>query len=196
MNKLLLAGIALVAVASGSAMAADLPVRQAPPAYAPPPVVVLLQLDRMLYRSQRRLWLEQGRTASMRRDPFSLNVPSAGTLGGAAGLAAAGRLQLSGWRPGVRYRNRLSRAAGMSKSVGPTPFCHPGVRHFFRQRQGEVVRHARGRRWLRGIASCSTSRAVVPANNSFEFTGIVPRLYSFRSTQQLDQERLDGRYRW
>ena len=40
MNKLLHAGIALAAVVSGHAMAADLPVRQAPLAYAPPPVVI------------------------------------------------------------------------------------------------------------------------------------------------------------
>ena len=39
MYKLLFAGIALAAVASGPAFAADLPVRQAP-ANVPPPVVV------------------------------------------------------------------------------------------------------------------------------------------------------------
>jgi outer membrane immunogenic protein len=38
MHKLLFAGIALIAVASGPALAADLPVRQAP-AYVPPPIV-------------------------------------------------------------------------------------------------------------------------------------------------------------
>jgi hypothetical protein len=51
MNKFLLAVTALVTI-GGSALAADIPVRRQVPAYGPPPVLALFNLERVLCRWQ------------------------------------------------------------------------------------------------------------------------------------------------
>ncbi len=59
MKKFLLTGVALAALASGSALAADLPARRGMPVKAPEPVVVRLQLVRLLHWCAWRRRLER-----------------------------------------------------------------------------------------------------------------------------------------
>jgi len=171
MNKLLFAGIAL-AVVSGPAFAADLPVRQAPLAYAPPPVVIYYNWTGCYLGLNGGYGWRQNHTI----DAVISNgntFTDAGTLGVSGGFG--------GGQVGCNYQAGAAvfgietdfQGAGASKSFGPTTLTVPGVL---------TVSGSDKLKWfgtLRGRVGYAADRVLLYvtgglayANNSFEFTGV------------------------
>lgn len=172
MNKLLFAGIALAAVAAGPALAADLPVRQAPPVYAPPPVIA--------YFNWTGCYLGLNGGYAWRKAHTTDAVVSNGlTFGDAGSLGASGGF--GGGQVGCNYQAGSAvfgietdfQGAGASKSFGPTTLTVPGVL---------TVSGSDKLKWfgtLRGRVGYAADRVLLYvtgglayANNSFEFSGI------------------------
>ena len=91
MKKFLLTGVALAALASGSALAADLPARRGVPVKAPEPVVVCLQLVRLLHRCAWRWRLERQVLHVRRCRATAAMTATVGSRGGQVGFNYADR---------------------------------------------------------------------------------------------------------
>jgi outer membrane immunogenic protein len=171
MNKLLVAGIALIAVASGPALAADLPVRQAP-AYVPPPVVV--------YYNWTGCYLGLNGGYGWRQDHnVDVVADNGNTWTGAGSLGASGGF--GGAQIGCNYQAGPAvfgietdfQGSGISKSFGPTALAVPAVL---------TVSASDKLKWfgtLRGRLGYAADRVLLYvtgglayANNSFELTGV------------------------
>jgi outer membrane immunogenic protein len=173
MNKFLFAGIALAAVAAGPALAADLPVRQAPPVYAPPPVIAYYNWTGCYLGLNGGYGWRQNHTI----DAVISNgntFTDAGTLGVSGGFG--------GGQVGCNYQAGAAvfgietdfQGSGMSKSVGPTTIVAGGATGTFSA--SDKVK------WfgtLRGRVGYAADRVLLYvtgglayANNSFEFTGV------------------------
>lgn len=179
MNKLLLAGISLFAIASGPALAADLPVRQAPAAYVPPPVVA--------YYNWTGCYIGLNGGYGWSKDQSIDAVASNGnTFSNAGSLSVSGGF--GGGQVGCNYQAGAAvfgietdfQGAGMSKSFGPATIVVPATL---------TVTASDKVKWfgtLRGRIGYAADRVLLYvtgglayANNSFDFTGVDAAANSF-----------------
>ena len=106
MKRILIAG-ALAIAAATQAFAADLPPPMAPPPRAPAayvPVCAGLELEPVLYRSERRLWLRQSTWSTCR----SLRAATSSNGGLQLGVTVGGNYQIGQLVLGRRRRLRLA----------------------------------------------------------------------------------------
>ncbi len=120
MNKILLAGIALVAVASGPAFAADLPVRRAPPVYTPPPIVTYFSWTGCYIGGHAGgVWVQKDWTDN---DPLSATFGQSLGSHDANGWLAGGQVgcnyQVGGWVFGIQGDYAWTDASGSSALIG------------------------------------------------------------------------------
>jgi outer membrane immunogenic protein len=169
MHKLLFAGIALASIASGPALAADLPVRQAP-AYVPPPVVVYYNWTGCYLGLNGGYGWRQDHTVDATIGVVSSNVDSLGASGGFGGGQVGCNYQAGAAVFGVETDFQGS---GISKSFGPTALTLPAAL---------TVTASDKLKWfgtLRGRLGYAADRVLLYvtgglayANNSFNFSGV------------------------
>ena len=170
MNKILLAGIALVAFASGPALAADLPVRQAPPVYSPPPVVVYYNWTGCYLGLNGGYGWREDRNVDATIGVISSNVDSLGASGGFGGGQVGCNYQAG---PAVFGIETDFQGSGISKSFGPTVLTGPLVGTFNGSDKLKWFGTLRGRLgYAADRVLLYVTGGLAYANNSFEFTGV------------------------
>ena len=180
MKKLLSAGIALVAFASGSALAADLPVRQAAPVYRPAPVMVP-------YFSWTGCYVGLNGGYGWRQDHTVDATISNGLIFGNAGsLGLSGGF--GGGQFGCNYQTGPVvfgietdfQGAGASKSFGPTTLAVPGVLTVTGDNRLNWFGTLRGRLgYAADRVLLYVTGGLAYAHNSFDFTGVDVAANSF-----------------
>ena len=173
MKKLLSAGIAFVALASGSALAADLPVRQAAPVYSPPPVMVpyfswtgcYVGLNGGYGWSQ-----DHSVDAALSNGNVWTGAGSAGLSGGFGGGQVGCNYQAG---PAVFGIETDFQGSGMSKSVGPTALAARSPARFTASDKVKWFGTLRGRLgYAVDRVLLYVTGGLAYANNSFDFTGV------------------------